>query len=155
MITAGPGSRILLVEDHSDTARIMAELLEGAGHQVLLAKSIASALACASQPFDVLVSDIGLPDGSGLELLRRLRPSRPLPAIALSGYGTTADVSRSHAAGFHRHLVKPIDLRDLLRAIDEVRLSVTDRGRAAKRADPDRSVAAGARRRHRRLSPPF
>jgi len=153
VIGAGARSRILLVEDHADTARIMAELLENAGYDVLLAKSIASAVACASQPFDVLVSDIGLPDGSGLDLVRRLRPSRPVPAIALSGYGTTADVSRSHAAGFQRHLVKPVDLRDLLRAIDEVRLSAPVPRPGPRRREPDRGFAPGARRRVRRLSP--
>jgi DNA-binding response OmpR family regulator len=76
-----------------------------------------------------------------------------VPAIALSGYGTTADVCRSQAAGFQRHLVKPIDLRELLRAIDEVRLSATDAVHGPRGRMADRGFVAGARRRPRRLSP--
>jgi hypothetical protein len=115
-----PRRRILFVEDHTDTAQLVAEILTKAGHEVAVADSVASALAHAAEPLDVVVSDIGLPDGSGLELMRRLRARRPVAGIALSGYGTSEDVARSRAAGFQVHLVKPIEVQDLLRAIDEL-----------------------------------
>jgi hypothetical protein len=115
-------TRILFVEDHPDTARMMTQVLEQAGYQVMVADSVSGALAYADQPMDLLVSDIGLPDGSGLDLMRELLSRRaPLPGIALSGYGTREDISRSRAAGFLRHLVKPIDVPELLRAVEELR----------------------------------
>ena len=115
-------TRILFVEDHSDTARMMTQVLEHAGYQVVVAESVSTALAHALEPLDLLVSDIGLPDGSGLDLMRQLLSRRgPIPGIALSGYGTQEDISRSRAAGFRRHLVKPVDAPELLRAVEEVR----------------------------------
>ena len=113
--------RILLVEDHEDTARVLARLLRIRGHDVRVATSIqtaASVLHDELTPPDLLLSDIGLPDGSGLEL-----PAR-LPAVAdvklkiiLSGYGSEEDVARSRQAGFDEHLTKPIDFRRLLEVI--------------------------------------
>jgi signal transduction histidine kinase/CheY-like chemotaxis protein len=117
---ASEGKRILLVEDHVDTGRIVASMLRQAGHEVTLAGSVAAALAHADERVDIVVSDMGLPDGSGLDLMRRLCAERPLAGIALSGYGTDEDVRRSHEAGFQQHLVKPIDVPRLLRAIDEL-----------------------------------
>lgn len=70
---------------------------------------------------DVLVSDISLPDGSGLDLIREVRRGRGVPSIALSGFGTEDDVQRSRAAGFDEHLVKPVDIDQLLAAIARVR----------------------------------
>lgn len=112
--------RILFVEDHRDTATVMASILESAGYEVRVAGSIASALALAGQPFEVLVSDIGLPDGSGIELMRRLRARGDIPAIALSGYGGARDLELSGTAGFRHHLVKPIDPDELIEAIRDV-----------------------------------
>ncbi|HVR61921.1 MAG TPA: ATP-binding protein [Polyangia bacterium] len=117
---AGGGKRILFVEDHPDTARLMAIMLARAGHRVKLAQSVAAALTHADEPFDVLVSDIGLPDGTGVDLMRQLRAKRPIRGIALSGYGGSEDIDRSRAAGFDRHLIKPVDLPKLLQAIDEL-----------------------------------
>jgi signal transduction histidine kinase len=119
-LPVGASRRILYVEDHPDTGLLVASFLREAGHQVKLASSVAGALAYDGDPIDLLVSDIGLPDGSGLDLMRRLRAKRPLAGIALSGYGTDEDVQRSREAGFQQHLVKPIDVPRLLRAIDEV-----------------------------------
>jgi CheY-like chemotaxis protein len=79
---------------------------------------VASALALARESnFDLLVSDIGLPDGTGHELLRQLRTQYDFPAIALSGYGMEEDIQRSRSAGFADHLVKPINLKQLNEAI--------------------------------------
>jgi len=107
-------SRVLLVEDHADTATVTAALLESFGHHVTTAGCVRDALdECERQAFDLIVSDLGLPDGSGFELLRSLSTKRPIRAIALSGYGMESDVRKSLEAGFTEHLTKPISA-DLL-----------------------------------------
>jgi PAS domain S-box-containing protein len=113
--------RLLLVEDHHDTARTISRLLRSAGFAVTTATDLASASAAADrEPFDVLVSDLGLPDGDGYELMRRIRAIRRMPGIAMSGYGMNEDRRRSREAGFSEHLVKPIDLPQLIAAIRRV-----------------------------------
>lgn len=112
---------ILLVEDHPDTARAMSKILKKRGYQVHSAPSMAQALHIAdTTEFDLLISDIGLPDGSGLELMRALCSKRPVKGIALSGFGMEEDVSRSRAAGFTEHLTKPVDIKHLEDAIARV-----------------------------------
>jgi PAS domain S-box-containing protein len=102
--------RILLVEDHPDTMRVMAKILVDWGHTVLTASDVKSALQlAASAEFDVLISDLGLPDGSGLELMEKLRSRRPVTGIALSGYGMERDKEESLNAGFPHHLTKPVN----------------------------------------------
>jgi len=110
--------RVLLVEDNRDNAAAIAELLRVHGHSVQVADSVQQALRAGEQDFDVLVSDIGLPDGSGQDLMRALRARRPVRGIAFSGYGAAEDVRRSAEAGFDRHLTKPIDPDQLLEAIN-------------------------------------
>jgi two-component system CheB/CheR fusion protein len=120
--------RILLVEDHPDTSDLMARLLRRSGYSVATADSVSSALhVAAAEPFDILISDLGLPDGSGTDLIRQLlerRNSEPLKAIALSGYGMEQDIQRSKQAGFAEHLIKPVDM-DTLQAVVERLLSNT------------------------------
>ena len=119
-VQAGKKLSILLVEDHGDTAETMVSLLEIFGHQVQRAGDVAAALDIASRTeFDLLISDLGLPDGSGLDLIRKLR-SRGLllPAISLSGYGQEKDFEQSRSAGFQFHLVKPVDISRLMGVID-------------------------------------
>jgi hypothetical protein len=116
----GSSLRILLVDDHRDTADSLAMLLRQRGYQVAVAHSVASALEQADVGFDVLVSDLGLPDGDGRELVEQLAARGPLRAIALSGYGGEDDVAASLAAGFEAHLVKPVEPSRLLRAIERV-----------------------------------
>ena len=103
--------RILLVEDEPATLRLMARLLKGLGHEVQTAATVASAIEeVEGGEFDLTVSDIGLPDGTGLELMRRIVALRgPIPSIALTGYGVEDDIVRSREAGFTAHLTKPID----------------------------------------------
>jgi hypothetical protein len=110
------------VEDHGDTAQMMQLLLTIAGHDVQVAGDVATALEEASRnPFDVLVSDLGLPDGSGADLIRELRRrGYTMPAIALSGYGREEDVQRSRDAGFVEHLVKPASPDRLVETIATV-----------------------------------
>ena len=114
-----PGLEILVVEDNPDILRYLVLLLEQAGHRVRAATTLAAALEAAEVgPVDVLLSDIGLPDGTGLDLLRRLRDDRPrLPAVAFSGFGSDDDIRHSLDAGFAAHLTKPIDFRRLAAAI--------------------------------------
>ncbi len=112
--------RILLVEDHEDTNRSLTNLLRQRGYHVQSAVNLQSALdLSAKEEFDVLISDLGLPDGSGIDLMERLNSKRPLLGIALTGYGMEDDIRKSHAAGFKHHLVKPIDLNRLDSFIQE------------------------------------
>ena len=113
--------RILVVDDHGDTLRSMQLLLRRMGYEVLAADNMADALQIAEeQPFDILLSDIGLPDGSGLELLKRIREVRNVPALALSGFGMDEDVERSRDAGFADHLTKPVSIDRLQAAIAQL-----------------------------------
>jgi PAS domain S-box-containing protein len=113
--------RILLAEDNEESLRVLARLLRRRGYDVTTADTVASALAEADRtPFDLLVSDIGLPDGSGLDLMRTLRARRAVPGIALSGFGMEDDLRRSLDAGFAAHLTKPIDFATLETTIRQV-----------------------------------
>jgi CheY-like chemotaxis protein len=116
---AGGHRLILLVEDHADSARFLGRILERRGYRVVIAGSLADAHAAFERDeFDVIVSDIGLPDGDGLTLMEALRQKRPaLQGIALSGYGMEHDHARSRAAGFGEHLTKPIDWPQLEAAL--------------------------------------
>lgn len=118
---------ILLVEDHEHTRQVLARLLQRAGHRVVTAASVEEAvsLAQSSSPGpDVLVSDLGLPDGSGIEILSRLREGGiQIPGIALSGYGMEDDVSRTREAGFSCHLVKPVKFDQLTAALSSLSFS--------------------------------
>lgn len=114
------GLRLLLVEDHRDTLQTLERLLLRRGYVVRSAESIAVALEIAEQyEFDLLVSDIGLPDGRGTELIGRLEERRghPFQAIAMSGFGTDEDLERSFHAGFAEHLTKPVEFSALHQAI--------------------------------------
>jgi hypothetical protein len=112
---------ILIVEDHDDTLRSMKLLLTRLGFEVLAAENMTEALRIARQQhFDILLSDIGLPDGSGLELLRRIRSIREVPALALSGFGMDDDIERSLDAGFSDHLTKPVSIDRLQAAIEQL-----------------------------------
>ena len=117
-IPSSPGARksmrILLVEDHEDTNRSLTHLLRRRGYEVQAARSVESALKLAeNERFDVLVSDIGLPDGSGIDLMQKLKNDHPIFGIALSGFGMEEDLRRSHDVGFIHHLIKPVDLNRL------------------------------------------
>ncbi len=110
--------RILLVEDNDDTSKAIQALLERKGYSVLVAHSVQSAMEIAKTfESDILISDIGLPDGDGIELLQKLNTIRPTHGIAMSGFGMDEDVRRSLAAGFDAHLVKPVDFNNLLEVI--------------------------------------
>jgi len=113
--------RVLLVEDHLDTRKVMARLLQSFGCAVTEAASVAEALSAADRnEFDVLLSDIGLPDGTGNQIMTELKQRRPIKGIAVSGFGQDEDIKRSRDAGFEMHLIKPISLqilRDTIRRV--------------------------------------
>jgi CheY-like chemotaxis protein len=106
--------RVLLVEDHPDTALQLTRLLKRAGHSVTCVGSVKEGLASArGGEFDILISDLGLPDGTGYDLMRDLARECAIPGIALSGFGMKEDVQHSIDAGFSRHLTKPVDWQEL------------------------------------------
>ncbi len=113
--------RILLVDDHIDTINAVRVLLERRGYEVETANSVSDAKAVFnSGTFDLLISDIGLPDGTGHQLLSDINLDRPIRAIALSGYGTDQDKLKSHEAGFSEHLTKPFNFKHLHEVIERV-----------------------------------
>ncbi len=119
---SGPKAHILLVDNHPDTVELTSLLLRRAGHEVTTAGSVAEAQAVAEgASFDLLISDISLPDGNGRQLLGRLRErGGPGLGIAMSGFGSDEDIQASLDAGFDVHLVKPFDSRSLLATIERL-----------------------------------
>src|SRR5438477_401224 len=106
--------RILLVEDHEDSNRSLTNLLRRRGYHVQSALNFQSALDLGTKhEFDVLISDLALPDGNGIDLMQTLQSTRPLLGIALTGFGMEDDIRKCREAGFQHHLVKPIDLNKL------------------------------------------
>jgi CheY-like chemotaxis protein len=118
------GLRVLLVDDHEPTLQALENLLKRRGFHVTTAGCMSDALEAAGRyDFDVLLCDIGLPDGDGCALMSRLADRHKLTGIAVSGYGTEADVDRSRRAGFLAHLVKPVQMESL----DKVLATLTSR----------------------------
>jgi signal transduction histidine kinase/CheY-like chemotaxis protein len=114
-------SRILLVEDHADTRETLTRLLTRKGHMITAAPTCAAARAAFQrESFDLIISDLGLPDCTGFALVADLHTIRNTPAIALSGYGMENDILKSKAAGFSEHLTKPIDFEQLVRTVDRL-----------------------------------
>jgi len=106
--------QILLVEDHFDTAKAISSLLKKSGYDVKVAGSIADARKLAGESkIDLVICDIGLPDGTGLELMRQLKDRYGLKGICLSGYDSETDIAESTAAGFNAHLTKPVNIEKL------------------------------------------
>jgi signal transduction histidine kinase/CheY-like chemotaxis protein len=124
--------QILFVEDHEDTARVLGRILRNAGFDVSHAGTVAEARRlAANKRFDLLISDLGLPDGSGLELMKALRDVQGMNGIALSGFGTDEDVAASAAAGFAAHLTKPVDWDRLRAEIEKLSLARDSAARSA------------------------
>ena len=120
-LAANKAVRILLVDDHQDTLEFMSRFLTLCGHEVATASNYGEALSVGQkQEFDLVISDIGLPDGNGYELMHVLQALSPIKGIALSGYGMKADVDQSEAAGFSAHLTKPCDLSVLNSTIEKI-----------------------------------
>jgi PAS domain S-box-containing protein len=106
--------KLLLVEDHADTARALVRLLESRGYEVASVATVAAALqAVDHQEFELVLCDLGLPDGTGLDFIEKLRRKRHTPAVALTGFGMQQDVERAQQAGFDAHLTKPVNIQKL------------------------------------------
>jgi len=106
--------RILLVDDHQDTCAALEKLLVRRGHLVAATHNVRSAMeAAVRNRFDLLISDIALPDGSGMELMMQLHAISRIPGIAISGFGNNGDIEKSLQAGFSEHLIKPVKLEKL------------------------------------------
>jgi CheY-like chemotaxis protein len=122
---AGEANRrptILLVEDHEPTRLVLERILKDRGYAVRAASTIAEARVSAAKPpgIDVLISDLGLPDGSGYDLMAELSTGRPLKGIALSGFGMEHDLAESRRAGFTAHLTKPVRIQMIVDALAEL-----------------------------------
>jgi two-component system CheB/CheR fusion protein len=118
---SAPRRRVLLVEDHPDTREVLRRLLIALGCDVTAVSSVKGAIDAADgQTFDLLVSDIGLPDGSGTDVMRHVASRHALKGIALSGYGQDEDIRRSRDAGFFTHLTKPVTLQALNEVLQKV-----------------------------------
>jgi len=118
--TLRQGLKILLVDDHQDTCAALEKLLVRRGYLVAATHSMRSAMETAVRnKFDLLISDVALPDGTGLELMMQLRAISNIPGIAISGFGNNGDIERSLQAGFSEHLIKPVKLDTLEAAIEQ------------------------------------
>jgi DNA-binding response OmpR family regulator len=110
--------RILVVEDHKDSATVLKMILERKGYDVTVAPSIDRARTIvATQDFDLLISDIMLVDGTGWDLVRELKSTHPMKSIALT---MESDIAMSLNAGFDRHICKPFNTDKLVAAIEEL-----------------------------------
>ena len=113
--------RVLLVDDHYDTCIGMKRMLERRGYEITVAHTAEQAVEkVRSEDFDLLISDIGLPDRSGYDLMREVRVEKDLPGIALSGFGSEQDIDQAKQAGFSEHLTKPINFERLEKTIQDV-----------------------------------
>jgi signal transduction histidine kinase/CheY-like chemotaxis protein len=121
MVPSEERRNILVVDDHQDTCLGMKMMLERRGYKITLAHTADQAVEKArAEEFDLLISDIGLPDRSGYDLMRELQATRNLPGIAISGFGMEHDVNKARAAGFSEHLTKPINFERLQEAIQNL-----------------------------------
>ena len=117
-------ARLLLVEDHEDTLALLSKLLARIGYRVTTASSVEAAINHLEQSrFDIVVSDIGLPDGNGCDIMTRGMPrsaAGSVKGIAISGFSSQEDIARSKACGFLHHLTKPVDFQQLRDILDEI-----------------------------------
>jgi hypothetical protein len=118
---SGKSLRILIVEDHNDTAQTLSRLLSHFGHKISVADRAQNALNIIhSKEFDVVLCDIALPDGSGYDVIAEAKRKRPVKAVALTGFGSTEDVERGKKAGFDFHLTKPVDFHELRAVLGQI-----------------------------------
>ncbi|MDB5294292.1 MAG: hypothetical protein JWO31_275 [Phycisphaerales bacterium] len=111
--------KVLVVDDHGDTADLTSRLLSYQGYEVRVANGYQEAIEAArAARFDVMVCDVGLGDGDGCDLLAEVRAMYEVRAVALTGYGMKADRARCERAGFGHFLLKPVSLEDLKAAVD-------------------------------------
>ena len=120
-LRSGKSLRILVVEDHADTLRVLARLLDHFGHKISVADSTHSTLQfLQSKAFDVILSDIVLPDGSGYNIVSQAKQKQAVKAVALTGFDREEDIRRGKEAGFDFHLSKPVDFHELRTVLSQV-----------------------------------
>jgi CheY-like chemotaxis protein len=124
IVLRAPGLRILFVEDHCESRRVIAKLLSHSGHNVSVAECAGTALHMLNaDKFDVILSDIGLPDGSGYALIMLAKQCQPsIIAIALTGFSAEEDIKFSREVGFDFHLTKPVDFHELRTVLKQARV---------------------------------
>jgi CheY-like chemotaxis protein len=119
--SSGKSLRILVVEDHGDTLEALSRLLTHFGHEISVADDAQSARKIiGSKEFDVVLCDIALPDGSGYDVIAEVKRTRPVKAVALTGFGTPDDIERGKEAGFDFHLTKPVDFHELRAVLGKI-----------------------------------
>jgi CheY-like chemotaxis protein len=124
-------ARIFVVEDHPTTARALKMYLETQGYTVTIAENMAAALSTAEKmPFDLLICDLNLPDGTGWDLMKKLSDKGPIRGIAFTASGSAEDIARSKQVGFERHIVKGATAEELTEAIDKVLTTKTTTSRS-------------------------
>ena len=117
----GKSLRILVVEDHGDTLQVLSRLLSHFGHEISVADCTQSALEIVqSKKFDVVLCDIGLPDGSGYDVISQAKRKQPVKGVALTGFDNNEDIRRSREAGFDFHLTKPVDFHELRTVLGQI-----------------------------------
>ena len=118
---SGKSLRILVVEDHSETLQALSRLLSHFGHDVSEADGAQNARNILdSKEFDVVVCDIALPDGNGYDLITEAKQTRPVKAVAISGFAAAEDIERGRKAGFDFHLAKPVDFHELRSVLGQI-----------------------------------
>lgn len=118
---SGKSLRILVVEDHNETLEALSRLLNHFGHEISTANNARSALdMISSKEFDVVLCDIGLPDGNGYDVIAEAKRKRTLKAVALSGFAARDDIERGKKAGFDFHLAKPVDFHELRSVLGQI-----------------------------------
>jgi DNA-binding response OmpR family regulator len=119
--SSGKSLRILVIEDHGDTRQALSNLLTHFGHEISVADDAESARnIIRSKEFDVVLADIGLPDGSGYDLVAEAKRKHPVKAVALTGFGEPHDIERGKEAGFDFHLTKPVDFHELRAVLGQI-----------------------------------
>jgi CheY-like chemotaxis protein len=117
----GKSLRILVVEDHGDTRQVLSRLLTHFGHEISVADCTQSALAIVqSKQFDVVLSDIDLPDGTGYDVISHAKQKQRVKGVALTGLDKAEDIERGKKAGFDFYLTKPVDFHELRSVLAEV-----------------------------------
>ena len=141
---AAAGLRVFIVENYADTREFLTFMLEELGHTVMVADTMSRALRdVPGANCDVLISDIGLPDGDGWQLLARLDLPKPIYAIAMSGFGMASDRMRSKAVGYRHHLVKPMGLEQLEAILKDAAAELQRAERTELEGDVLRVAGAG------------
>ena len=115
------GLRILVVEDHGETLQTLARLLSHFGHEISVADCTRGALEFVqAKQFDVVLCDIGLPDGSGYDIISEAKRKQSVKGVALTGFDRDEDIRRGREAGFDFHLTKPVDFHELRTVLGQI-----------------------------------